>query len=162
MGETYRERLVSVCLVESIASLSNFPHFTSLHCMWRWFFSSMWWLKQGIKWTFLVLQHALHTQSLIIYLFITFGKKTDKYIECNCALTSEVYGYVLLWRPLLRLDHHFRDPSFYTSVSVLMPSIFHFLKKSAFLGPFLSDFGEISALNTLILDKICSQDLFYF
>ena len=32
-------------------------------------------------------------------------------------------------------------------------SIFHFLKNSAFLGPFLSDFGKISAPNTLIFGE---------
>ena len=35
---------------------------------------------------------------------------------------------------------------------------FPFLKNSAFLDPFYSDFGKISAPNTLILVKSCSKD----
>ena len=46
----------------------------------------------------------------------------------------------------------------FTPSSLLMPSIFCFLTNLAFLGSFLSDFGNISAPNTLILAKICSQD----
>ena len=42
-------------------------------------------------------------------------------------------------------------------VLVLIPSVFRVLKYLAFLGPFLSDFGKISAPNTLIVAKSCSQ-----
>ena len=62
---------------------------------------------------------------------------------------------------------HFDDPPFLGSSTapethLFIPSVssyaLHFLKNSAFLGPFFSDFGKISAPNTLILAKICSQD----
>ena len=49
-------------------------------------------------------------------------------------------------------------PTFLHLASVLMLSGFPFSKNSAFFGPFLSDFGKISAPNTLILAKICSPD----
>ena len=71
---------------------------------------------------------------------------------------SEVYGICAtlttppFQAPLLQ------RPTFLHLVSVLMPSIFHFPQKSAFLGSFLSNFGKISAPNTLIVAKICSQD----
>ena len=60
------------------------------------------------------------------------------------ALTCQRYtGMCRFDDPLFRLLLHF---SFFKK------------KKIAFLGPFLSDFGQISAPNTLILAKICSQD----
>ena len=60
--------------------------------------------------------------------------------------------------PLFRLLRCSRYPRFLHLVSVLMPSVFCFLKNSSFLGSFLSDLGKISASNTLILAKICSQN----
>ena len=75
---------------------------------------------------------------------------------------SEVYGYVPLWQPRFSGSSATPEATFLHLMSVLMPSIFHFLKNSAFLGPFLSDFGKISAANTLILAKICSQDPSFF
>ena len=74
---------------------------------------------------------------------------------------SDVYGYVPLTTPLFWLLHHSRDPPFYTYCQLLSP-VFRFSKNSAFLGPFLSDFGKISAPNTLILPNICSHDPSFF
>ena len=61
-------------------------------------------------------------------------------------------------RPPFQAPPPLYRPTFLHLVSVLMPSIFHFLKNSAFWGPSLSDFGKISTPNTLILAKICSWD----
>ena len=62
---------------------------------------------------------------------------------------SEVYRYVLLWRPLFLGSFPALTPTFLHVVSVLIPSVFHFFwgKKSAFDGPFLSNSGKISAPN---------------
>ena len=71
---------------------------------------------------------------------------------------SEVYGYVLLWwPPPFQAPPPLQRPTVLHLVSVLMPFYFHFSKNSAFLGQFLSNFVRISAPNTLILAKICSQ-----
>ena len=70
----------------------------------------------------------------------------------------EVYGYVPLWRPPFQAPLLLQGPTFLHLVSVLMPSVFCFSINLALLDPFLSDFGKISAPNTLIMTKIRSQD----
>ena len=71
---------------------------------------------------------------------------------------SEIYGYVPLWRP------PFSGSSAAPETHLFTPSVssyalrFPFFEKFSILGLLLSDFGKISAPNTLILAKICSQD----
>ena len=66
--------------------------------------------------------------------------------------------YMPLWWPPFQAPRPLQRLTFSHLALVLMPSIFCFLKNLAFLGQFLCNFGKISALNTLILVKICSQD----
>ena len=66
---------------------------------------------------------------------------------------------------MCRFDDPFSGPSAAPETHLFTPSVnsyalrfLFFEKKKKNLGPFLSNFGKISAPNTLILVKICFQD----
>ena len=89
--------------------------------------------------------------------------KTYRSYSPGGALTCQRYsGMCRFDDPPFQAPPPFQGPTFLHLVSVLMPSVVCFSKNSAFLGPFLSDFGKISAPNTLIWAKICTQGHFFF
>ena len=75
------------------------------------------------------------------------------------ALTCQRYTDMCCFDiPPFQAPPPLQRPTLLLLVLVHMPSVFCLSENSAFLGPFVSDFGKISTSNTLILAKICSQD----
>ena len=89
----------------------------------------------------------------------------NNFISSRGTVVEQVWGrgrsyvrsireYAALTAPFYQAPPPLQRPTFYTQRQL---SVFR-LKNSAFLGPFLSNFGKISAPNTLISAQIRSQD----
>ena len=144
------------------STIKHLSHVSRHKSMFKWYLGSFsngilsndikesneWWNNTSST----ITELATGTNFYYILLLVSWGQQDDT----GGGGHSHVEGIrvcAALMTPLFRLTPLLQRPTFLHLVSVLKPSVFCFSKNSAFFNPFLSDWGKISAPDTLIFEK---------
>ena len=102
-------------------------------------------------------QNGQHKNNMEINNFISSAGRWWSKLGAGALICQKYTGMCRFDGTLLSCSSAAPETHILHLASVIMPSVFR-SKNSAFLGPFLSNFGKISAPNTLISAHIRSQD----